>query len=112
MEIYYVIGDKIFTETNEIHIYLKSHMTKGEYLYGKKIKGLSGMRNEEAYNLKIELSEKLVSKLLSVHYSRRDGSRISATLASQKFNKELLDEMYENDKDDLEHNLADCNEDW
>ena len=97
-KIWYKINNKNFEDTTDVYIYLKEQMTKGEYLYGQRIKGLKDMRNEDAYLLKIKLSKALVKHLMDVSYLYKDDNRILASLHSQKFNQELLNEMYENDK--------------
>lgn len=96
--IWYKIDDTIFEDTKDVQIYLKGKMTKGEYLYGERIKGLGSMGYEDAFKLKLNLSRKLVKRLLRVDWRYRDDSRVLASIHSQKHNEELLNEMYENDK--------------
>ena len=95
-EFYYQVGNgehaKVLTSVEDIILYIKSQLTQAEYLYGENLEGIDEMLYPDALNYKIECSEKLVGELLDVHFLRRDGSRIQASLAAQKFNRMLIDE--------------------
>ena len=91
--IYYEFDGKLFTEVSEFYIHLKKTLPKQEYLYGKVIEGLDTMLYKDALDLKIELSTKLVTRILNTPLGFRDNARLSATLASQKHNHMLLDEL-------------------
>lgn len=107
-----VANGKVYTVASEYYIWLKTTMSEGEYLYGVNIVGLSAMKNEYAYKLKNELSSKLIRKLFETHFLHQDTARVSASFEAQKFNNKLLDEMYENDKNNLAYHLDDRNEEW
>ena len=71
------------------------NMKACEYYYGvKSLKGaLEGELYEDALKLKIQLSEILIKRLLKVDMMERDSTRVNACINSQKFNRELLDEL-------------------
>ena len=94
---YYALDGTPYNDINEMYLRNKDIMSKGVYLYGKPIKGLSKMGYEDALKLKIEMSKALVGELLKVSFMESDNARINASLKSQKFNEALLQEMYEND---------------
>jgi len=70
-------------------------MKTSEYLYGlKSLKGaLEGVEYIEALESKIQLSEILIRKLLSVHYMERDSQRVNDCLRAQSHNRELIREV-------------------
>lgn len=94
-KIAYYIDGKTFYEAKELYMYLKGRMTKQVYLYGIKIEGLDTMLYKDVLDLKLELSEILVRRLLKPRYAYRDDARLKDTLDSQKFNQMLLDEFKE-----------------
>jgi len=95
---YYAIDGSSYDDINEMYLRNKDIMPKGVYLYGKRIKGLSKIGYEDALKLKIAMSKELVGELLKAPLMESDTARITASLKSQSFNEELLQEMYENDE--------------
>lgn len=69
-------------------------MRTKEYLYDvSDMVPISHMPYKQAIEYKIELANKLLSKLLNVQYELRDTVRVREVLNAIKFNKELLKEL-------------------
>jgi hypothetical protein len=62
------------------------------YLYDSDLKELKDMKYIDALEYKIKLADKLISKLLEVHYMERDMQRINDCKKAIDFNQKLIDE--------------------
>jgi len=62
------------------------------YLYNSDLKELKDMKYIDALKHKIELADKLISKLLKVDYMTRDSQRINDCIKAINFNQKLIDE--------------------
>jgi len=62
------------------------------YLYDSNLKELKDMKYIDALKYKIELADKLISKLLKVDYMNRDSQRINDCIKAIDFNQKLIDE--------------------
>lgn len=91
-ELYYNVNGTVLTCIEDIHLYIKSRLTKAEYLYDEKLEDIDKMLYPDALRYKIRCSEILIKRLFDVPYQYRDSSRIQHSLESQKFNRMLIDE--------------------
>jgi len=65
------------------------------YLYGDDVDTSSwaAMPYRDVLELKVRLSDSLIGRLYSVHYTHRDHNRVNDCAAAMSFNRKLLQEL-------------------
>ena len=68
-------------------------MKNTQYLYDDDLSGLVDLSYTHALKYKIGLCVRLIKKLQTVHYMKRDSARVGDVISAQKFNETLLREV-------------------